>query len=96
MRPNHASLDSSVQLYSVFVAHVFEEVHEAERGVEFMTTTREDWRGSSYEVHITWHLALYYLGKHTFIVSIALSAGSPMEVGPGYRVGSHFTLIFID
>ena len=45
------------------VAHVFEEVHEAERGVEFMTTTREDWRGSSYEVHITWHLALYYLGK---------------------------------
>ena len=45
------------------IAHVFEEVHEAERGVEFMTTTRKDWRGSSYEVHITWHLTLYYLGK---------------------------------
>ena len=52
------------QIYEfIFVAHVFEEVHEAEKGVEFLTTTREDWRGSVYEVHITWHLALYYLGK---------------------------------
>ena len=49
--------------FSIVVAHVFEEVHEAERGVEFMTTTREDWKGSSYEVHIAWHLALYYLGE---------------------------------
>ena len=45
------------------LAHVFEEVHESENGVEFLTSTRENWRGSSYEVHITWHLALYYLGE---------------------------------
>ena len=44
-------------------AHVFEEVHDANSGVQFLTSTREDWSGSSYEVHITWHLALYHLGK---------------------------------
>ena len=43
-------------------AHVIEEAREIESGVEFMTSTREDWRGTAFEGHLTWHLTLFYLG----------------------------------
>ena len=42
---------------------MIEETGEAEEGVEFLTKTREDWTGISFECHIVWHLALYYLGE---------------------------------
>ena len=45
------------------LAHVIEEIDEAKKGVEFLTSTREEWRGISFEGHLIWHLALYYLGK---------------------------------
>ena len=43
--------------------HVLEEAHDAEDGVEFLTSTRKDWGDSLFAGHITWHLTLYYLGE---------------------------------
>ena len=44
-------------------AHVIEEARDVQSGVEFLTTTRDDWKESISGCHITWHLTLYYLGK---------------------------------
>ena len=44
------------------LAHVIEEVYEAEKGVEFMTSTRENWGSTVLSGHLTWHLTLYYFG----------------------------------
>ena len=43
--------------------HVIEEAHDAEDGVEFLTSTRKDWGDTSFAGHITWHLTLYHLGR---------------------------------
>ena len=60
--------------YHFFTAHVIEEAREAKSGVEFLTTTRDDWKGSVFGCHITWHLTLYYFGKsdcvHVFFGSV--------------------------
>ena len=34
----------------------------AEEGVQFLTSTRPDWTGTTYTNHLTWHLSLYHLG----------------------------------
>jgi hypothetical protein len=49
---------------SLLLAHVIEEIYEAERGVEFMTSTRDDWGSTIFAGHLTWHLTLYYYGKY--------------------------------
>jgi len=43
------------------MTHIIEEERDAEVGVEFLTSTREDWSSSSYGTHLTWHLTLHYL-----------------------------------
>ena len=55
--------------YCSLLAHVIEEIYEAERGVEFMTSTREDWGNTIFAGHLTWHLTLYYYGKLIAITS---------------------------
>lgn len=45
------------------VAHVMEESHDAPDGVEFLTSTRPNWKNSAFGNHIAWHLALHYFGK---------------------------------
>lgn len=55
---------------NLLLAHVIEETSEAKNGVEFLTTTREDWTGISFEGHIIWHLTLYYLGKYNVVLMI--------------------------
>ena len=45
-----------------YTGHVIEEERETVSGVEFLTSSRENWKGSFLNGHITWHLALYYLG----------------------------------
>ncbi len=47
----------------VFLAHTFEEGHDAKEGVEFLIKTRAEWKDSSFGNHINWHLTLHYLGK---------------------------------
>ena len=44
------------------LGHVFEEDVGAEEGIKFMTSTRDNWKGSVLSNHISWHLCLYYLG----------------------------------
>eukprot|EP00731_Ephydatia_muelleri_P026020 Em0018g120a len=43
------------------LSHVIEEEKDAESGVEFLTSSRENWKDSLYGGHLTWHLALYHL-----------------------------------
>ena len=43
--------------------HVIEEARPAEDGVQFLTSTRQDWAGCLLGGHISWHLTLYHLGK---------------------------------
>ena len=63
----HTSRESTHSNYTTIdnfiAAHVIEEAHEAKNGIEFLTTTRDDWKGSVFGCHITWHLTLYYFGK---------------------------------
>ena len=40
-----------------------EEDRDAMAGVDFLTSTRQQWSSSILNGHITWHLALHYLGK---------------------------------
>lgn len=47
----------------VCTGHVIEEERPAEKGVELLTSTRQDWQDSLMGGHINWHLALYYLGR---------------------------------
>ena len=47
---------------------MIEEIYEAEKGVEFMTSTRGDWGNTAFAGHLTWHLTLYYYGKPNNIV----------------------------
>ena len=42
---------------------MIEEEKDAESGVEFLTSSRENWKDSLYGGHLTWHLALYHLGE---------------------------------
>ena len=58
---------------------MIEETYEARKGVEFLTSTRGEWRGISFEGHLVWHLALYYLGKlvHTIHNMLVPLQGSP-------------------
>ena len=42
---------------------MIEEEREVETGVDFVTSCRSDWKDSSINHHIAWHLMLYYLGK---------------------------------
>ena len=49
--------------WTLLLAHVMEEEKKACEGVEFLTTSRDCWKSSVYEGHLTWHLSLYYLGK---------------------------------
>lgn len=48
------------------IAHVLEETADPAKGVEFLTSTRNDWTGP-FQCHITWHLTLYYLGRLQYI-----------------------------
>eukprot|EP00731_Ephydatia_muelleri_P026041 Em0018g141a len=48
------------------LSHVIEEERETVSGVEFLTSSRENWKGSYLNGHITWHLALYYLDQNNF------------------------------
>ena len=52
---------------------MIEETEEARKGVEFLTSTRDEWRGIPFEGHLVWHLALYYLGKFRIIMYALLS-----------------------
>ena len=54
------------------ICHVVEESRDAEEGVELLERTRKDWESSILGNHISWHLALHYLGqctvhKHTLL-----------------------------
>ena len=44
------------------LAHVFQEDKYARDGIDFMTSTRNNWEKSALSCHINWHLCLYYLG----------------------------------
>ena len=44
-------------------AHVLEETKDAQKGVDFMRSTRENWQNTPYNFHLLWHLSLYYIGK---------------------------------
>ena len=46
----------------ILVGHVIEEDQEVQIGVELLTSTRPKWVTSPLGGHISWHLALYYLG----------------------------------
>ena len=52
-----------ILLSNTSTGHVIEEEKDAESGVEFLTSSRENWKDSLYGGHLTWHLALYHLGK---------------------------------
>ena len=54
-------LSSSLLLSSS--AHVMEETKDAQKGVDFMRSTRENWQNTPYNFHLLWHLSLYYIGK---------------------------------
>eukprot|EP00731_Ephydatia_muelleri_P026042 Em0018g142a len=43
------------------LSHVVEEDRDAMAGVDFLTSTRQQWSSSILNGHITWHLALHYL-----------------------------------
>ncbi|XP_065900373.1 tetratricopeptide repeat protein 38-like isoform X2 [Dysidea avara] len=43
------------------LSHVFQEDKDAKEGIEFMTSTRNDWEKSAISCHINWHLCLYYI-----------------------------------
>ena len=45
------------------ICHVVEESRDAEEGVELLERTREDWENSGLANHISWHVALSYLGR---------------------------------
>ena len=45
------------------ICHVVEESRDAEEGVELLERTRKDWESSILGNHISWHLALHYLGQ---------------------------------
>ena len=51
--------------HSFLLAHIMEEERDAEDGVQFLTSTRDDWSHSMYNTHLTWHLALHYFGTLT-------------------------------
>ena len=61
---------------SAFTAHVIEEAREAKNGVEFLTTTRDDWKDSVFGCHITWHLTLYYFGEPVCPVGVLVLSKS--------------------
>ena len=44
------------------LGHVFEEDVGANEGIKFLTSTRDNWKGSLLSSHISWHLCLYHLG----------------------------------
>ena len=54
-------LSSSLLLSSS--AHVMEETKDAQKGVDFMCSTRKNWQNTPYNFHLLWHLSLYYIGK---------------------------------
>ena len=45
------------------ICHVVEESRDAEEGVELLERTRKDWENAGLANHISWHLALSYLGR---------------------------------
>ena len=45
------------------ICHVVEESRDAEEGVELLERTQKDWESSILGNHISWHLALHYLGQ---------------------------------
>ena len=40
-----------------------EEERDASKGVEFLTSSRQQWATSNLGNHISWHLCLHYLGE---------------------------------
>ena len=61
LRPSTINVEDLLVCFHT--AHVIEEAREARNGVEFLTTTRDDWKDSMFGCHITWHLTLYYFGE---------------------------------
>lgn len=59
-------------------------------GVEFLTSTRQDWAGCLLGGHINWHLTLYHLGKEGGVAgkevhdNVTLALHSP-RVGANYN-----------
>ena len=53
---------SLLYLAAIFLGHVIEEEQDVRIGVELLTSTRPKWSCSPLDGHISWHLALYYLG----------------------------------
>ena len=51
-------------LFSSSPAHVIEEVHKAEKGVDHLISTRQQWSSCLLSHHITWHLTLFYFGNN--------------------------------
>ena len=45
------------------IGHVVEEERDALKGVEFLTSSRQQWATSNLGNHISWHLCLHYLGE---------------------------------
>ena len=54
---------ASVTSMFTCIAHVMEEDRGPERGIEFLTSSREHWQDSVLAIHLYWHLSLYYLGR---------------------------------
>ena len=42
---------------------MIEEERDALAGVEFLTSSRQEWSNTLLNGHITWHLTLHYLGR---------------------------------
>ena len=49
--------------FACSIGHVVEEERDASKGVEFLTSSRQQWATSNLGNHISWHLCLHYLGE---------------------------------
>jgi len=45
------------------LSHVIEEDRDVKEGVQFLNSTRDQWKDSGLGNHIAWHLCLYYIGE---------------------------------
>ena len=75
-------------LLLAFVAagHVIEEAREPSSGIQILTGLRNDWKVTTLANHITWHLALLYLGQEFLLIFCFLPLNPSML---------HLSLVFL-
>jgi tetratricopeptide (TPR) repeat protein len=61
-RAREALADNAKDVWAVHaLAHVFEMEGRHDEGIEFLTSSAQDWSHSFFAIHNWWHLALYHL-----------------------------------